>query len=121
ANLSGADLFDALLDEKEKCRLGVILQKKIIGYKKCQDDIIVKLEIPKGAVVFSINNNKCRTNKAKVIEISEGKEEAISTYDNSFIYKVGETYEIKNFNMQYNEECGAGIHFFRTEEEAKAY
>ena len=121
ANLYGADLSYASLDEKEQCRLGVILQKKIIGYKKCKDGIIVKLERPKGAVVFSINNNKCRTNKAKVIEISGGKKEAISSHDSSFIYKVGKTYEIKDFDMQYKVECGAGIHFFKTKREAKAY
>lgn len=27
----------------------------------------------------------------------------------------------ENFDMEYNVECGAGIHFLRTEEEAKRY
>ena len=127
ANLSGADLNYANLsganfDEKEKYnRLGVILKEKILGYKKCKNDIIVTLEIPKGAIVFGINGAKFRTNKAKCIEISDGKKEAVSIFDNWFKYEIGKKYEIKNFNLQYNIECGTGIHFFKTIEEAKNY
>ena len=36
-------------------------------------------------------------------------------------YYVGDSFNIKNFDMEYNVECGAGIHFLRTEEEAKRY
>ena len=122
ANLNYANLSGANFDEKEKYnRLGVILKEKILGYKKCKNDIIVTLEIPKGAIVFGINGAKFRTNKAKCIEISDGKKEAVSIFDNWFKYEIGKEYEIKNFNLQYNIECGTGIHFFKTIEEAKNY
>lgn len=141
ANLSGATLFDCnlgktnletvnlhntRLDEKEKIRKGIILKESMIGYKKCLDRrclniIIVTLEIPKGAIVFSINNNKCRTNKAKVIEISNGETVAKSRYDENFIYEVGKEIEIEDFDLMYNVECSTGIHFFRTREEAENY
>ena len=121
AILSQCDLFNAKLDEKEQIRKGLILKESMIGYKKCIDDIIVTLEIPKGAIVFSINNNSCRTNKAKVIEISDDKKIAYSYYDNSFTYELGKKIEIEDFDLSYNVECTTGIHFYRTKEEAEKY
>ena len=120
-DLSGACLTGAILKEEDKPRLGVILDKKIIGYKKCKNNIIIKLEIPEGAIVFGINNKKFRTNIAKCIEISNNKSIAYSSFDDSFSYEVGKTYKIKDFNMQYNIECGTGIHFFKTLKEAEDY
>lgn len=31
------------------------------------------------------------------------------------------TYEIKDFDLAYNEECSTGIHFFKTRKEAEEY
>lgn len=115
------DLTTAKLDPKEQIRKGVCLTRKMIGYKKCNNGEIVKLEIPKGAIVFSINNSKCRTNIAKVLEISNGKKTAVSNYNNKFVYKVGKIVKVNNFNCQYNRECAEGIHFFRTKKEAEEY
>jgi hypothetical protein len=86
------------------------------GYKKLSDGSICVLSIPKGAIVFSINGSKCRTNKAKVLEGG-----GVSRYDNEFTYEKGKTYEIKDFDLAYNEECSTGIHFFKTKEEAEDY
>ena len=119
--LSNADLSRAKLNKKEEIRKGMILKESMIGYKKCRSDTIVTLEIPKGAVVFSINNNKCRTNRAKVLEISDGKKVAFSSYNISFAYKLGEEIEIEDFDLRYNIEYSTGIHFFKTREEAEKY
>ena len=126
ADLSNADLYNAKLDEKEKIRCGWVLKEDFHAYKKCRDDLIVELIIPKGSIVFSINNSKCRTNRAKVVSITdiEGKvtyNEAVSKQDENFIYKVGAELEIEDFNLMYNVECAEGIHFFRTREEAVNY
>ena len=121
ANLSRANLSGANLSEDQLIRRGLCLKKPLIGYKKCRDNLIVTLEIPKGAIVFSINNNKCRTNVAKVVEISNGSEIAYSQHDEIFAYKVGETVYPNDFNCEYYEECAEGIHFFRTREEAENY
>lgn len=115
-----AELDDAIFDETEEFRKGVTLSQSIIGWKKCVGSIIVELEIPKGAKVFCINGNKCRTNKAKVISISYGNI-AQSIYNPSFTYEVGKEIEIKDFNPDYNIECGSGIHFFKNREDAKLY
>lgn len=121
AELDYANLCSTKLSEKEQIRKGIILKEAIRGYKKCMTDIIVTLEIPKGANVFSINNSKCRTNKARVIEISDGETMAVSQYDENFIYEVGKEIEIEDFDLIYNIECSTGIHFFRTREEAEDY
>ena len=118
ANLSGADLYGAKGNLIEY-RRGKVLTDKVIGYKKCEKDVIVTLEIPRGAIVFSINGNKCRTNKAKVIAI-DGADRAISTYK-YMSYYVGDEFTVYTFNCEYNEECAQGIHFFMTREEAENY
>ena len=122
ADLRGANLYGANLNEK--IRLGLILDKPMNGWKKCVGGLIVELLIPKEAIVFSINNGKCRTNKAKVVSIDGDNKKglkAVSDYDKNFIYEVGKTVEVKDFNLQYNFECGSGIHFFRTKKEAEEY
>jgi len=110
---------------------GKILTEPLIGYKKCTNyyykkdptdvmrDITVTLEIPRGAIVFSVNGGKCRTNRAKVIDI-EGANRAFS-FHKYMTYYVGDEFTIYNFNCEYNMECGEGIHFFLTREEAEAY
>lgn len=121
ANLYGSNLDSAKLDEKEQIRKGIILEEPMIGYKKCINDIIVTLEIPTNAIVFSINNKQCRTNKAKVVDISDDKKIAYSNFNDSFAYKLGQEIEIKDFDLMYNVECASGIHFFKTKEEAENY
>ncbi len=123
ANLCGADLRDADLDKNELIRKGKIIDKEIIVYKKCQGKI-VELELQKGSIVFSINNYKCRTNKAKVISIDGNKSKGTSIEsndDSTFVYKVGKIVEVKDFDLMYNVECSTGIHFFFNREDAEKY
>ena len=121
ANLNGADL-----DEQEQCRKGIILKEPREAYKRC-GKCIVKLLIPKGAIVFSINNDRCRTNKAYVMVILNDDEtvadnlSVVSDYDRKFAYKVGQNIEIEDFDLMYNVECSTGIHFFWDFEKARDY
>lgn len=117
-NLTGV-LLDNTNGRLMEYRRGKILTEDIIGYKKCMNDVIVTLLIPRGAIVFSINGNKCRTNKAKVIAI-DGADRAYSTYK-YMTYYVGDEFNIYDFDLQYNEECAPGIHFFMTREKAEKY
>lgn len=132
ANLVEADLHDADLacsnlscakvSDAERYRFGIVLKKSIIGWKECRGHKIVKLRIPKGSIVFSINGIKCRCNKAKVISINDGSEEyAISFQDKNFIYVPNKTLEIADFDLRYNVECSTGIHFYKTRKEAEEY
>lgn len=122
ADLEGANLFNAVFDVTDSLidfRKGKILTKPLIGYKKCRNNVIVTLEIPKGAIVYSINGKKCRTNKVKVLTI-EGADEGISWF-NGMSYCTGDTITISNFNCEYNKECARGIHFFVNKEDAEKY
>ena len=121
ANLYCANLEGANLDEKEKCRIGQILKEPMTGYKKTREGIVITATIPAGAIVFCINGSKCRTNKARIIDMGGQNDVLHSSYDNKFEYRLMQDIEIEDFNLMYNVECASGFHFFRTREEAKKY
>ena len=96
------------------------------AYKKCGSKV-VELFIPKSAKRSSATSRKCRADKAKVIAIynldktvSDLKNIA-SNYDESFIYEIGKTVIVKDFDDNRWNECSSGIHFFITFDEAKQY
>lgn len=129
ADLEGADLYHAnlyhanLQGAKGKnihLRKGIITQEDIVFYKKCKDNVIISGIVPKGSIIFCINGDKCRTNRAIIKSIPKGKR-AISIYDNDIKYHENEEIEIKDFDLAYNVECGKGFHFFLTKEEAEKY
>jgi len=123
ADLEGANLYNTIISDKFKIK-GEIVTQDIIGYKRCREDIIVTLKIPRGSIVFSINNTKCRTNKVIVLDIEDMDgnkvDRAFSMY-NYLSYYIGDEITDYTFNCQYNIECSNGIHFFRTKEEAENY
>ena len=123
ADLSGADLNGAKIDFPMVCPE----KGSFTGYKKCKNGLIVGLNIPEDALRSSATTRKCRCSKAKVISItnlsgSKSEEtEAISNRDSSFVYKLGETVEVPDFDPVRWNECSTGIHFFMTREEALNY
>ena len=129
ANLYGANLYGANLHEAKNLNFPIACPEEgsFIGFKKCQDGKIVKLEIPVDALRCSATGRKCRCSKAKVLSITniDGTDAnvgtAISKYDRNFIYKVGETIEVPNFDTDRWNECSTGIHFFITRQEAVDY
>jgi hypothetical protein len=93
-----------------------------IGFKKA-DGKIVKLKIPTDAKRSSSTSRKCRANKAVVVSITEldgtpAGNEVCSDYDSSFVYRVGETVEVQNFDENRWNECAPGIHHYITRGEA---
>jgi len=131
ANLSGANLYGANLyganlpiDTNSKLILSKTLitpEGDIIGYKKCKYNVIVKLLIPAEAKRCNATGRKCRAEFAKVLEVY-GTDIAQSKYDETFIYKPGETVKPREpFDENRFNECSSGIHFFLTREEAEAY
>ena len=136
ANLCGADLRDA--DLRGADLRGVRYNEQTayyamqcpekgayIGYKKAEGKI-VELEIQADAKRSSATTRKCRASKAKVLSITsiDGKEhfeEAKSSRDQSFVYRVGKTVEVKDFDEDRWKECSTGIHHFITREEAERY
>ena len=123
ANLKRADLGGAKLDWPLVCQE----KGSFIGYKKCRNNLIVKLEIPEDAYRCSATSKKCRCSKAKVLSITnlDGSESksgvAVSKYDSSFVYRIGETVEVTDFDQNRWNECSTGIHFFMNREDAVKY
>lgn len=73
-----------------------------------------------------IKHRKWLNSEAEVLSIesldgTKQYQEAVSSYDNSFAYNVGEVVKVENFDENRWEECSAGIHFFITREEAVRY
>jgi uncharacterized protein YjbI with pentapeptide repeats len=111
ANLRGANLRGADLCGAKGAYMAFIGWKKASGY-------IVKLQIPEDARRSSAGGEKCRCDKAYVAEIqnTDGTKadiEAIhSNRDNNFVYTVGATVEVPDFDDDRWNECAPGIHFF---------
>ena len=91
----------------------ILPEGKLIGYKKCKDNIIVKVEIPVKAKRSNATGRKCRAEYVKVLEIY-GAKEAISSHDKKTIYKVGKIVKCDKWDENRWEECSGGIHFFIT-------
>ena len=92
------------------------------AYKKAQG-LIVELEIPADAKRSSATSRKCRASKARVISITDidgnaAGEQVVSDYDPGFVYIVGETVEVANFEENRWIECAPGIHHYITRAEA---
>ena len=125
ANLSDANLRDAnlqnaaLTDAKNFPNIPMACPSEgsFIGWKTASN-YIIKLEIPADAKRSSGAGIKCRCNKAKVlaIENEDGTPadvtEVHSDYDPEFIYRIGETVIVDNFDDNRFNECAPGIHFY---------
>ena len=138
ANLCGADLFNANLRDAKNVDevkwnmyttfypLQCPETGSFIGYKKASG-YIIELEICADAKRSSATSRRCRCSKAKVLGITNldgsvsGLREIGSNYNKNFIYHIGETVEVPNFDDNRWNECAPGIHFFITREEAVKY
>ena len=125
ADLSGTDL--SLVQHIESAQnlfypLTCPEKGEYTAFKKA-DEKIVELRIPADAKRSSSTGRKCRARKAVVISITtlEGDpagNEVRSDHDKDFVYRVGETVEVQNFDENRWNECAPGIHHYITREEA---
>ncbi|TFE99444.1 hypothetical protein B5M44_04395 [Shinella sumterensis] len=120
ANLCGANLKDAKYASLVIAQTRILPEGSIIGWKKCQGGVIVKLRIPEDARRSHAFGRKCRAEFADVLEVI-GDETGTSSHDGETIYRVGERVTPDSFDENWQEECAAGIHFFITREEAENY
>ena len=131
ANLRGADLYGAnlyganLRGAKNISDIGaaqtVLLPAgNLVGWKKCCNNVIVKLLIPQKARRSNSTGRKCRAEYVQVLRVY-GAEVGISTHNNLTAYRKGETVKCDQWNEDRWTECGGGIHFFITRAEAEAY
>ena len=117
ANLCDADLRGANLRDAKGCYLSCPTEGSFIGWKKASGHI-VKLRIPEDARRSSATGHKCRCDKAYVMEIqnmdgTKATEDTVrSDHDKNFVYTVGATVEVPDFDDNRWSECAPGIHFF---------
>lgn len=123
ANLRGADLCGAKPDNINDILISytsICSEGDIIGWKKCQNNIIVKLRIPADARRSNATGRKCRAEFADVLEIFGGSE-GVSKYDDKVKYVAGQRVTCHEWDTNRREECSGGIHFFITRLEAENY
>ena len=120
AKLQDAKLQDANLQGAGLPVLSILPEGDLIGWKKCQGNIMVKLSIPADALRSNATGRKCRASKAIVLEVLDA-DTAVSKHDTSFKYVTGQTVEVPDFDEDWTVECGRGIHFFITRQEAERY
>ena len=120
ANLSGANLKHAKGAELAIARTRILSEGDLIGWKKCNGGVIVKLKIPAAAKRYHAFGRKCRAEFAEVLQI-DGAETATSSHDPSFTYKVGQSVKPAAWCDDWREECAGGIRFFITRIEAENY
>lgn len=120
ANLYGANLSEAKGADIAIARTRILPQGSIVGWKKCKDGVIVRLLIPDGVSRSNALGRKCRAERAQVLEVI-GADEGVSSHDPKTVYRVGETVVCDKWEEDWTVECGGGIHFFITREEAEEY
>ena len=135
ANLSGADLSGVYLSradlsranlsgvkgiEKQPPQTVITPQGSIIGWKKCNGGVIVKLVIPEGARRSNAGGRKCRAEYATVLEVIGGTVGVTTEHGPRTEYRVLETVRPDKWDDDWRNECSNGLHFFLTREEAEA-
>ena len=138
ANLYGADLWGADLREANMCGVSIEIINEycplacpefgsFTGWKKASGGYIVKLQITESAKRSSATGRKCRCSEAMVlaIENEDGTPADVTTvesvFDANFLYTIGKTVRVDDFDENRMDECGPGIHFFITRQEAVDY
>ncbi len=121
ADLSGAYLRGAKdIPAFANAQTVIVPEGQIVGWKKCRDNVIVKLIIPAEARRSNATGRKCRAEYADVAEVI-GAEAGISRHDGMTEYRVGQRVTCDKWCEDRWEECAGGIHFFITRDEAEAY
>jgi len=125
ANLTDANLTRANLAGAKGAALAIAQTRilpagELIGWKKCCNGVLVKLRIPADAKRSHAFGRKCRAECAEVLDVI-GNTRGVSMHDSSVRYCVGSVVYCDKWEPDWTIECGGGIHFFITREEAEAY
>ena len=139
ANLSDADLYNTNLERViidmaylvgaqniPYIPLACPSEGAFIGWKKVDNEYLVKLQIPEDARRSSATTRKCRCDKAMVLDITslDGEEhynEVVNYNYTTTVYKVGEMVYPNSFDDYRWLECSTGIHFFVNKQDAINY
>lgn len=124
ADLGASSLFFARLPSDPDAALALARARAcppegpVVGWKKCDGGVLVKLMVPAEARRGAAPGRKCRAEFADVLEVV-GAEVGKTRLDTT--YRAGERVVAKNYDENPFAVCAGGIHFFLTREEAEAY
>ena len=139
ANLRNADLKDSVLSNTNLRNADLSSAKNIpfiptylpegefIGWKKLPNGIMVKLKILEDSKRSRADGDKCRCDKALVLEFQDkdGTPSEVKEYTSTVYikctYKVGEIVYADSWDDDRWNECSHGIHFFIDRQSAVAY
>jgi hypothetical protein len=116
ADLAGADLAGAhlagahLLWAQEPAAQG-----DVVGWKKCRGGVVIELLIPKEARRSRATGAKHRAEFA--LALGDG----VSCYDAAFSYRAGHWVIPDSWDDDWQNECGHGVHYFLSREQAEAF
>ncbi len=121
ANLCGADLRDAKNADLAIAMTRILPEGDLIGWKKCSNEVIVKLLIPADAKRSHAFGRKCRAEFVKVLEVIGAEFGITNMHGPRTEYRVGEIVRPDSFDENWVDECSNGIHFFIHRLEAENY
>ena len=136
ADLRGADLSGAVLSGAKnipdyvRAVTSILPDGPIIGWKKCNDGVIVKLQIPAKAKRSNATGRKCRAESVKVLALYDRSSETELAADTVAVtsahgptteYRKGHIVKPDSFDENRWEECSHGVHFFISRLEAEIY
>ena len=126
-DLQGADLRGAKnLEEANDWKLAIartriLPEGDIIGWKKCNNNVIVKMLIPASAGRSHAFGRKCRAEYVQVLEVHGAEFGVTSAHGPRTEYRVGQIVRPSKWSLEWQIECAPGIHFYITREEAEAH
>jgi len=129
ANLYGADLYDANLCSAENIPFIPmnLPEGEFIAWKKLPNNLIVKLKVLEDSKRSRATGDKCRCDKALVVEFQnvDGTKSKVKKYiSNNYVecvYEVGKIVEADEWDEDRFNECSHGIHFFIDRQSAVNY
>lgn len=132
ADLRGAILNWAILDRADLSNTKIdypmgLPDGEFIAWKKVNRKYIIKMKILEDSKRSRATTDKCRCDKALVLEIQnlDGSKsnltEVVNEYYAPCTYKVGEIVEADSWDENRFKECSHGIHFFLNREIAVKY
>jgi hypothetical protein len=141
ADLSGADLSRADLSRADlsgaknipdyvRAVTCILPDGPIIGWKKCNDGVIVKMQIPAKAKRSNATGRKCRAEYVKVLALYDCSSETELAADTVAVtsahgptteYRKGHIVKPDSFDEDRWKECSHGVHFFISRLEAEEY
>src|SRR5690606_14339163 len=93
----------------------------LIGWKKCNGGVIVKLRVPADAKRSHAFGRKCRAEFADVLEVFGADVGITDSHGPRTEYRTGVRVVPDGFSENWQDECAPGIHFVITRAEAEAY